>query len=40
MCRPKDLRPAPPVHEDIELKQLKEPDSQLRRWLYEEVGDK
>ncbi len=40
MCRAEDLRPAPPVHEDVELKQLKESDPQLRRWLYEEVGGK
>jgi GNAT superfamily N-acetyltransferase len=38
MCRPYELRPAPSVSEDIQVKRLEQPDAELRRWLYEEVG--
>jgi GNAT superfamily N-acetyltransferase len=38
MCRPEELRPAPPVSEDVTLQRLDHPNAELRRWLYEEVG--
>ncbi|MDF2439830.1 MAG: hypothetical protein JWN98_814 [Abditibacteriota bacterium] len=42
--RPDEQRPAPhvqadPVQESIQLKRLEHPNSNLRRWLYEQVGD-
>jgi GNAT superfamily N-acetyltransferase len=39
MRRPEELRPAPPVSEELELKQLEFPDPELRRYLYQEVGE-
>ncbi|HEX8466034.1 MAG TPA: GNAT family N-acetyltransferase [Abditibacterium sp.] len=39
MRRPEELRPAPPVPEELELKRLEYPDPELRRYLYQQVGE-